>query len=231
MKSVVLAVALLVIAGGLGYAFLSSDHGIEAPQSPTPPPAPKVPPPAMPPTPAHAHAAPLEAFATATVGDWHAYRVVNGGTLGEIRTTAMVAITAVTPDTVTRAMRGRIDATGEEKHEPNDAFPRKGLTLERLTGDDLAEWTLSDVTVVDEVHTVGGRAFACKKISYASADPMFPEKRTHTDLWISPEVPAGGLVEEHEIQHLDQATFEITSQVIGFGTAAGTTWGTRPPGW
>ncbi len=229
VKSMVLGAALVVIAGAIGYATFTSDHGVDASGAPSP--TTTAPAPAAPTVPGGAHPAPREVFADARVGDWYAYRVINQGVLGDIRATAMVAITAATPDTVTRGLRGRLDATGEEKPQPSDTFPRAGLSLERLTGADIGEWTLSGITVVDEAHTVGGRTFACTRISFASADPLFPEKRTHTDLWISAEVPAGGLVEEHEVQHLGDLTFELTTQVTGFGTAAGTTWGTRPTGW
>jgi hypothetical protein len=178
-----------------------------------------------------AHRVPIDLFASAHPGDWYAYQVVNGGPVGEIRTTAMVWIAAERPDGVTRAARGRIDASGEERAIRSEDFPRAGLTLERLIGADRGGWTLTDVAVTDEIRVVGGRSFPCKRLSFGSTDPMFPRKRTHTDLWISRDVPAGGLVAEREEQHLDDQTFVITQELIGFGTASETSWGTRPAGW
>jgi hypothetical protein len=177
------------------------------------------------------HAAPFEMFANAKVGDWYAWRTVNGGSLGDIRTTALAWITAERADSVTRTYRGKIDATGEERAGRPEDFPRAGLTIDRFTSNDIGGWTLSDITMTDEVHVVGGRSFQCKKIVFASSDPMFPRKRTRTELWISTDVRAGGLVAEHEVQQLDAMTFDITQELIGFGTATETIWGTRPAGW
>lgn len=235
VKSIVSGIALVVIAGGVGYAFFTSDHGVEttarstgtapAPMTPTPH-APRVAPPPV----ADPHPAPLQVFATAQVGDWAAATVVSTGAFGSAagtHATVIDEIVAADATTVTHRLRGHNDATGEVVVEPTDEFPRAGLILEQLTGDDIGGWALSEITTTTEPHTVNGRAFACTKISYASADPMFPGKHTHTDLWISSEVPAGGLVESHEVQDLDAMHFEITKQVIAFGGASGS-WGARP---
>ena len=177
------------------------------------------------------HAAPFEAFAQARVGDWYAYRVISTGSLAETHATAMVVVSAANDRTVVRALRGRNDATGEEPAEPSDEFPRAGLTLERLGGDDVGGWTLFDVATTPDQHVVDGRPFACTKVTFGSRDPLFPDKRTRTELWLSPEVPAGGLVASREEQHLGAMTFVMTEELIGFGTADGTIWGTRPAGW
>jgi hypothetical protein len=175
-----------------------------------------------------AHPAPIEAFQHAREGDWYAYRVVNAGSFGGFTSTVVAWISAQTDAQVTRSVRGRLENTGEERTGRDEHFPRRGLTVERLTGKDIGEWPIFAVTVADEARAVGGRTFACKKIVFHSKDPMFPNKRTRTELWISPEVPGGGFVAEREVQHMDSMSFEITQELIGFGTASGATWGTRP---
>jgi hypothetical protein len=177
------------------------------------------------------HPAPFEAYAHARLGDWYAYRVVtNGPAMHDVGAIAVTWITAAAADHVSTSFHGRIESTGEEESGHDEDFPRAGLSLERLTGDDVGGWTLRDVTFTDERHTIRGRTFACTKISFASQDPMFPAKLTHTDLWISAEVPVGGLVAEHEVQDLDRMHFDMTKELVGFGTATATTWGARPTG-
>jgi len=72
--------------------------------------------------------APREVFARAKVGDWYAYRVETVGPAGDVRATAVKWISAVMPDTVTRSVRGRVDATGEERAGRPETFPRAGHT-------------------------------------------------------------------------------------------------------
>jgi hypothetical protein len=180
-------------------------------------------------TPSHSHPVPFQPYAFANEGDWRAYRVDNGLPTGHVVTEVVATITATTPDHVTRTDRGRVvGATDVDVH--TEDFPRGGLTLERLTGLDRAGWTISDLTVGLEPHTVAGSMFHATKISFASADPLFPRKRTHTDLWISDEVPAGSVVAEREVQILDAVQFVFTQELVGFGDTDGTTWGTRPSG-
>jgi hypothetical protein len=174
-----------------------------------------------------AHRAPFEAFAQAQVGDWYAVRRTNPG---DIAVTVVFRVRAVDGDRVTRAMRGRVDSTGEVHDEPDDVFPRSGLTLETLTGLGRADWKLGEVVVTDETRVVAGRTFACKKVTFHPADPLFPNKQTTTELWLSSEVPAGGLVAEHEVQRLGEVHFESTEEITGFGSAAGASWGTLPEG-
>jgi hypothetical protein len=214
------AVALLVV-GGAGLAIWATRPKADddAPSAPSAPAKhePRV------------HPAPFDAYARASPGDWAAYRIDNGLPTGHLETTVVRAITAADPDRVQRTDRGRVDgATDVDVHVED--FPRTGLTLERLTGLDRGGWTISDLAVGVEAHTVGGRSFRATKISFASADPMFPRKRTHTDLWISDEVPAGGVIASHEVQTLDASRFEFTEELVGFGDDGGTRWGDRPAG-
>jgi hypothetical protein len=175
--------------------------------------------------------APLQVFANAHVGDWLAYRVTTESSLAPtFHATGIETITKVDDKTVARAFSGKVEETGEIKRQSYEARPRDGLTLDQLTTNDVGGWTIYEVAVSDDVHEVGGRKFKCKKISYASNDPLIAGKRTHTDLWISTEVPAGGLVEEHEVQDMPDMHFRITKQVIGFGDAKSTAWGTKPAG-
>lgn len=174
---------------------------------------------------------PLQVFADAKVGDWIAYRVTTESSLAPtVTATGIERITNVDATKVERAFSGRIDATGELHGKRYEDRPRNGLTLDQLTTNDVGGWTIYEVAVSDDVHEVGERRFPCKKISFSSRDPLFPKKRTRTDLWISSEVPAGGLVEEREVQELPEVRFVITKQLLGFGDASATSWGTKPEG-
>ena len=225
-------VAAVALVAALGFAWWSGR------QDPPPPPR------------AHAaattereHPAPFEAFSHAQVGDWYAVKRVVGqppGTQwalidkqpppGDVEVSVVFRVAAVEGDRITRTMRGRVVATGEIKNEPEDTFPRTGLTLERLTGFDHAEWKLGDVAVSDDTRTIAGRAFPCKKVMFHPSDPLLPRKRTTTEIWYSPDVPAGGLVAEREVQDVDAMHFESTEELVGFGSAGGATWGTLPEG-
>lgn len=175
--------------------------------------------------------APIQVFAKAQVGDWIAYRVTNRSTAlpDDISTIVLATITAATDTGVTVAYKGRMEKAGDRREQWTYERPREGLTIDQLTDNDVAQWRLIGLEVTDEKHEVGGREFACKQISYAGLDPMFPSKKSRTTLWISDEVP-GGLVEERDIQDLDAMHMEQIKQLIGFGTATATTWGTKPDG-
>lgn len=174
---------------------------------------------------------PLQVFADAKIGDWIAYRVITESSLAPtVTATGIERITSVDDVKVERTFSGRVDATGEVGSKRYEDRPRKGLTLDQLITNDVAGWTIYEVAVSDDVHEVGGRHFKCKKISFSSRDPLFSQKRTRTDLWISNEVPAGGLVEKREVQELPEVRFVITKQLLGFGSASTTSWGTKPEG-
>jgi hypothetical protein len=174
---------------------------------------------------------PLQVFSDAKVGDWIAYRVITESSIAPtVTATAIERITNVDATKVGRSFAGRIDATGEVGSKRYEDRPRQDLTLDQLAANDVAGWTIYEVAVSDDVHEVGGRQFKCKKISFSSRDPLTPKKRMRTDLWISDQVPAGGLVEEREVQELSDVRSVITKQLIGFGNASTTTWGTKPKG-
>jgi hypothetical protein len=183
--------------------------------------------------PAHAGGtlSPIQVFANAKVGDWQAYSVTTESSLGPtFHATGIVTITELDDREVKRGFVGRIAETGERREQQYEGRPRAGLTIDQLTTNDVGGWTIHDLVITDDVHEIGGRSFKCKKISYASEDPLFPNKRTRTELWISDEVAAGGLVEEREVQDMPSAHFVITQRLLGFGNASGTTWGTKPDG-
>jgi hypothetical protein len=176
--------------------------------------------------------APLQVWANAQVGDWVAYRVVNRSTLfaEDIPTIVLKRITAVTDETVMIEHKGRMEKAGDRREQWTLDRPRQGLTLDKLVDNDVAQWRLVDVVTTDDTHEVNGRAFKSKKITYAALDPLFPSKRVRVSYWYSGEIPAGGLVEARYIQDLDTLHMEQINQVIGFGTATATTWGTKPEG-
>jgi hypothetical protein len=216
------AAAILVIGGGVLAIWATrpraDDGAAVAPSTPAKS------------EPRRAHHVPFEVYARAAAGEWSAYRLDNGLPSGHVHTTVIRTITAEAPDHVTRTDRGLVDGEPTVHDEQPEDFPRAGLTLERLTGLDRAGWTISDLTVTVEPHPVGGRPFQATRISFASADPMFPRKRTHTDLWISTDVPAGSLVASREVQDQEGLHLVLTEELVGFGDAGGTRWGERPSG-
>ncbi len=131
----------------------------------------------------------LPGYANAKVGDWRAFRHVTSGKLGTFHATAIAEVTAVTATTVTVELRGRLDETGEQRSDGADEFPR-AFTVEHEIHRQHGDWTASRVELTDETRTLGGRAFAGKKLAFASADPMMPGKDTRVEVWLSPDVPA-----------------------------------------
>jgi hypothetical protein len=174
--------------------------------------------------------APLQVYETAKVGDWRAYRVISEWSNKPVgKATVVTRIGEVTDAQVVASFNGRLDDTSEIRKDREETRPRRGLTIDQLTGNDVGGWTIYNVTITDEDHTVAGRTFKCKKLSYASDDPLVPAKRTRNELWISTEVAAGGIVEERQIQDMPNMTFVQTQTLIGFGDER-TTWGTKPEG-
>jgi hypothetical protein len=230
-KHAVTVVSLGVLAAALYYGF-RWDRAAPAP-SPTPAPAGAARTPserdaALPGAPQGPHPAPVNVFTAAAVGDWSAFRVDNKSPLLEATTTVLWTVTSANDDEVVVGGRGRLD-TGEEKTLRDLVFPRADLTLERLLQMDYSGWKILQITSSEEVHEVGGRAFACTRVTFTSSDPLFPDKRTETRIWFSPEVTGSGIVESREVQLLGDVRFEITKTLIGFGNADKTTWGERPP--
>jgi len=215
----------LALAAALGYAWWSAEHARH-----TPPP--KSPEPPAPDGSATATSAPppIEPYSHSQVGDWRAYDYSTRSSLGNFSSHVIARVTAATADSVTVVLTGRLDQTGEQRTEPADTYPRTFGSIEKLV--EHADWKISDASVATEPHEVSGKTFACARISFAKSDPLFPNKRTHVDLWLSAEVPAGGVVEEHEIQQLDQMTFDMRSVLVGYGTGGGTTaaWGSHADG-
>jgi hypothetical protein len=172
---------------------------------------------------------PIQPFATAKIGDWKAYNTVTESSVAPtVTATAIERMTKVDDKTVSRELVGKVEQTSDVRHVVYEDRPRHGLTLDQLTTNDGGEWTIYNVSIVDDAHVVGGRTFKCKRISYDSTDPMIATKRTHTDLWISDEIPVDGVVEEIEVQEMPSMHFRMTKQTVGFGTATTTTWGTKP---
>lgn len=172
---------------------------------------------------------PLPGYANAKVGDWRAFRHVTTGTMGDFHATAIAVVIAVTPDTVTIELSGRLDETGEQRSDGADAIP-SAFTVAHEIHRSHGDWTASHVALADDAREIGGRTFACKKLSFASADPMMPNKDTQVETWLSAEVPAGGEVAVREVQKTSGMTIAMTSDLIGFGDATHTAWGTRPTG-
>jgi len=175
---------------------------------------------------------PIQVYENAKVGEWRAYSVTTESSLAPtFHAIGIETITKVNDKTVSRGFSGRVEETGEVQKRAYEDRPRQGLTIDQLTTNDVGGWTIYELAIIDEGHEVGGRTFKCKKLSYASNDPMIPSKRTHTDLWISAEVPAGGIVEEREVQEMPNMRFSITQRLVGFGPDdKTTTWGEKPAG-
>jgi hypothetical protein len=164
-------------------------------------------------------------FATSRVGDWHAYEslIESSMTPKPVTNTTTVWVSAADDNQVTRVIGGPTEA--DKATNQTDQVPRQGLTLDHLTTN--AElWRIYEVSITDEDHTVGGRSFKCKKITYSSRKSDEPNRVSHTELWISDEVPAGGLVEQRDVH--EGADFKLTRRLIGFGDAKTTRWGKKP---
>jgi hypothetical protein len=218
--------AVLALVASFVFAWWSS-RSMDAP----PPAAPGAIPPNTRASPvANPHPAPFDTYAKAAVGDWVAYTISNDSPFGSFPATAITTATIVSATTALTSTRGRLDKTGEIRSSADEQFARANLTLEQLTGADIGNWTLSNIVVTDEPRAVGGRTFPCKHVAYDSRDPLFPTKRTHTDLWVSPEVPLDGRVENHEVQELDGKIFDNRIVLVGFGAGEATVWGARPAG-
>lgn len=175
--------------------------------------------------------APIQVFAKAQVGDWAAHRITNRSSLLERDLVAIriSRVTAATDATVTIEHKGRME-TGEGKREEwTQERRRAGLTIDQLVGNDVSDWRLIDVQTSDDSHEAGDRTFKCTQIAYAAIDPMFPSKKVRVTYWYTDEF-VGGLVEERDIQDLESVHIEQLTQLIGFGTATTTTWGTKPDG-
>ena len=210
----------------------ATDDPWNSPGSAAPPKAPRVRPLSMDGTieaPAELLKTPLPGYANAKVGDWRAFRHVSTGTIGDFHATAIAVVTAVTPDTVTIELSGRLDETGEQRSDGADAIP-SAYTVAHEIHRSHGDWTASHVELTDNARTIAGRTFPCKKLAFASVDPMMPNKDTHVETWLSPDVPAGGEVAVREVQKTPALTFTMTSDLIGFGDATHTAWGTRPAG-
>jgi hypothetical protein len=219
----------LALAAALGYAWWSSEH-----ERRKPPPAAAVTSPSEVTLAGSATATsappPIEPYAHSQVGDWRAYDYTTRSSLGNFSSHAIARVTAATADSVTLVLTGRLDQTGEQRTEPADVYPRAFGSIEKLV--EHSDWKIFDVSVATEPHEVNGKSFACARISFAKSDPLFPTKRTHVDLWLSADVPAGAVVEEHEVQQLEQVTFDMRSVLVGYGTGGGTTatWGSHADG-
>lgn len=174
-------------------------------------------------------ATPLPGYADAKVGDWRAYRYITTGELGNFHATAIAVVTAVTPTTVTIEFSGRLDETGEQRTDGATEFPR-AYTVEHEIHHQHGNWTASGVELTTEVRTIDGHSFSCQKLAVAFADPLMPRKDTRVEVWLSPEVPAGGIVASREVARTSALTITSTNDLIGFGDATHTTWGKRPAG-
>ena len=171
---------------------------------------------------------PIQPFATANLGDWNAFTNVTTSSLGVTHATVVATITDVTPAPASQQLRGRDDRTGEVHADAADPFPRAGLTLDDVEQSNISDWKLFDVRLDTAPYEVAGHAFACTHLAYSSTDPLLPHKRTRTELWLSPEVTAGGIVAKRETQDVGELHFLIEHRIIGYGTATTTTWGARP---
>jgi hypothetical protein len=175
-----------------------------------------------------AELAPVQVYAKAQVGDWIAYRVRTRSSLLPAEVSGLVVgrVTAATEMNVTI----EYNAIGEKNIDRTEAWsekhPRQNLTLDELT-DNSNEWTMFDVQITDDTHEIGGRAFKCKKLTYGRIDPLLPNKQVQVTAWYSDEVTLG-LVQDRDVQDMPRFHSEQTKELLGFGTATTTTWGTMP---
>jgi hypothetical protein len=161
---------------------------------------------------------PIDVFAAAKVGDWNAFESTIETSLAPKPTlaTSVVTLTSVDDKQIVRTTSGEPPKT--------ELMPRRP-TLGQLAINNAAAWTIHGVTISDDVREVGGRSFKCKKISFDSRSSEEPARRNHTEMWISDEVPAGGVVEYRVDEGAD---FKLTRRLVGFGDAKTTRWGKKP---
>jgi hypothetical protein len=174
-------------------------------------------------------ATPLPGYADAKVGDWRAYTYVTVSGTRTFHATAIAEVTAVSAATVTIELRGRLAETGEQRSDGEDELPR-AITVAHEIHHKRGDWAASDVQLTDDVRIVGGRSFPCKKLAFSSVDPMLPGKTVRNEVWLAPGIPVGGEIAAHEVQAMPSLTITSNADIIGFGDAAHTTWGTRPAG-
>ena len=179
--------------------------------------------------PAELLATSLPGYAEPKVGDWRAFRHITSGELGTFHATAIAEVLAVDASTVTIELRGRLDETGEQRSDGSDIFPRT-FTVAHEIHRQHGNWAASKIALTEEPLEIAKRSFATKKVSASFIDPMFPNKEVRVEVWLSPEVPAGGEVAQREVQKMPAMTITSTSDLIGFGDISHTTWGTRPQG-
>jgi hypothetical protein len=168
-----------------------------------------------------AQLAPIQVFAQAKVGDWITYRVTNRSSMlaREIEAIVTARVTAATDTRVTVEYRGSVPAQPEKHEQWTREYPRQGLTVDQLSGNDVSGWTIYDLVITDDVREVAGRKLATKRLSWAAKDPLFPTKRVRDELWIAADVPVGGLVAERDVQDMDTFHDEQIKELIEFGTA------------
>jgi hypothetical protein len=173
------------------------------------------------------HPSPIDPFAAAHTGDWRASRLAHDSKLGPIHAQAMHAITAVTDATVAIHTYGLVDGETTTRDSATDEVPRHDATFEQLEASDSP---IPEFAVTDDTYAIAGRAFHCKKVTYREIDRALPRKQITREVWLSPEVPVDGVVATHEVQAIDNFTFTMTEELVGFGSGSATAWGQRPAG-
>ena len=173
------------------------------------------------------HPAPIDPFAAARAGDWRASRITNDSKLGSIHAHAMHVVTTVGDDKIAVHTYGLVDGETQVRDSATDERPRHGATFEQLVA---TTWPIPEFAVIDDTYTAAGRAFHCKKVTYREIDRMLPRKQIVREVWLSPDVPADGVVATHEVQTIDNLTFTMTEELVGFGNGSATSWGQRPAG-
>ena len=172
--------------------------------------------------------APLQVFATSKVGDWHAFDTTMQLANSRPTTTTSLIVIEAADDKQVRLLRSERESSLTPPNTARDQRPREGLTIDALAGKDANQWTLYGLTISDDVHEVGGRSFKCKKLVFSLDNPMDAKQHAEVEMWISDEVPAGGLVELH--QSFAHMQLTMTHRLVGFGDAKSTAWGKKPDG-
>ncbi len=185
------------------------------------------------------HALAWNPYATAKAGDWAAYAMDDRGYASKHRDIQSVA--KVDGDTATVEEYPCTGKVGDTDHKTWTFSTKDAFTIEKIFSDKENTVTVSDLATTEEKKTVGGREFACTKISckasrdYAGHKGKFHFEGTLT-VWLSKDVKAPGIVAytREDVRKRGKSTggtpphdMSRDVEVVGFGNGDKTDWGTK----
>jgi hypothetical protein len=165
---------------------------------------------------------PLNPYAGAKPGQWAVYsRTItsskDGSSPGHVELQKIEKADAADEDTVVRVATQDGRRPGRQKVGIKDA-----PTFAAYLGiPEKSHVVLENLKITDEKHSVGGREFACKKIS---CDFAFAQLKASITFFLCPDVPLGLVSMDLKTTCLG-ITLEYSDELAGFGTDDKTEWG------